>query len=136
MSGKILVVDDEPLIRDTLRIILSRDYTVTTACDGLDALEVLEKDGDFHVFFLDLNMPNMDGIELCKRVRASHPMACIFALTAYASDYHVELCRTVGFDDYFTKPFSAKKISKIAAEAFERVARWEELKDSEKKKPI
>ena len=75
--------------------------------------------------FLDLNLPGMDGIELCREIRKSFPLAVIYALTGYASLYELADCREAGFDDYFTKPASLDVLSRASREAFERLARWQ-----------
>ena len=69
MVNKIIVVDDEKEIRNLIEIYLKNEgYEVTKASDGEEALEILEKE-DKHLIILDIMMPKMDGIEVCKRVR-------------------------------------------------------------------
>ncbi len=118
---KILVVDDEEMILEVFREAFSRvGYTVVCAKSGREALDILEQDR-VSVMFLDLNMPGMDGLELCRRIRQNRPDASIFAVTGYASFYDVEDCRRAGFDDYFAKPVDLAVLYRAAKDAFERL---------------
>lgn len=74
--------------------------------------------------FLDLNMPGMNGIELCKKIKTNMPMSIIFAITGYASIFELAECREAGFDDYFKKPVNIKILTKIADDAFHKIERW------------
>ena len=122
MDKVIMVVDDEALILKTLDTVLGRaDYTVRCCSSGAEALDILKKE-DIRVFLLDLKMPGMDGVELCREIKKLKPIACVYALTAHASDYHVDQSRKAGFDDYFLKPFSIEMILNACAEAFEKIA--------------
>ena len=81
MEKKILVVDDEEMLRTLFEdAFTSAGYTVRSAAGGEEALGILEKE-DIHVMFLDLNMPGMNGIELCRRIRKMNAMAVIHAVT-------------------------------------------------------
>ena len=79
---------------------------------------------DIAVFILDLRMPDMDGVQLCRLIKDKQPISCIYALTAHAGDYHVDQCRAAGFDDYFHKPVSMSTLLKAAEDAFEKLDRW------------
>ncbi len=127
MIKKILVVDDEESIRDVLASAFKKaDYDVAVASSADEALSVLKNDG-FQVMFIDLNMPGMTGLELCRRIRHEHPMALIFAMTGYSSLFQLADCREAGFDDYFTKPVKIKTLLKTAEEAFDKLERWRKL---------
>lgn len=129
MSKKILVVDDDDLIRLTLEKVLSKaGYTVITVASAKEALGVLDREGDVRVFILDLMMPVMSGIELCAEVRKRIGGECvIYALTGHVENFRVEECRRAGFDDYFAKPFKVTVILKMVEQAFEKIKRWQEL---------
>lgn len=104
MLKKILVVDDEPDIREILREFFAEyGYEVATAGNGEEALEILGRE-EIPVMFLDLNLPGMSGLELCRRIRPSHPRARIFALTGYHRQFSPDSAREAGFTNYFTKP--------------------------------
>jgi len=74
--------------------------------------------------FLDLNLPGMNGVELCRKIRKDRPIAVIHAITGYASLFELTDCREAGFDDYFTKPADMEMLLTAAQNAFEKVDRW------------
>jgi DNA-binding response OmpR family regulator len=100
----ILIVDDEPNLRKSLSLVLERSgYQVTSASCGAEALQYLETQ-EFHLAFLDIKMPDMDGITLLTEVRSKHPSMPIFLLTAHATlDTAVQAIR-FGANDYLLKP--------------------------------
>ena len=124
MSKKILVVDDEEEIRTLFkRVFAKAGYQVLTADSAESALKLLE-DVKIHVMFLDLNLPGMNGIDLCIQIRKNMPMALIHAITGYASLFELSDCRDAGFDDYFIKPISLKTLLKVTEDAFLKIDRW------------
>ena len=128
MSEKIiLVVDDEKSIINLLTQIFSRvGYTVRSAQNAENALELLQHE-EINVMFFDLNMPEMDGVELCKEVKKNMPMSLIYALTGYASLFELADCREAGFEDYFKKPVNIKTLIKTADNSFEKLERWKKV---------
>ena len=126
MLRKILVVDDDTTIRHLLNISFTKkNYEVTTAEDAEKALQILDRQV-FPVIFLDLQLPGLSGLELCKIIRKHHPLSFIFAMTAFISLFDLTECREAGFDDYFTKPLNLEMIHKATADAFEKIERWKE----------
>jgi len=125
MSCKnILVVDDDKAILTLLKHTFSRaGYEVTTAEDGDTALTILQNK-NIQVMFLDLNMPGMNGVELCRTIKHNMPMSIIFAITGYASMFQLADCRDAGFEDYFTKPVSISLLIEVVEEAFKKIGRW------------
>jgi len=107
---KILVVDDEPAIATLLEYNLQREhYEVTVAGDGEEALRLgLERPFDFII--LDLMLPNLDGFEVTKKLRAADVTTPILILTAKDSETDKILGLELGADDYVTKPFSPREI--------------------------
>ncbi|MCM2284079.1 MAG: response regulator [Desulfobacula sp.] len=121
---KILVVDDEKAIISLLKQAFFRaGFEVRSAESAEEALKVLEQE-DIAVMFLDLNLPGMNGMDLCRRIKKDKPMAIVFAVTGYASLFELADCREAGFDDYFKKPVDMKSLVRAANEAFERIDRW------------
>ena len=117
---KILVVDDEEAVRYLYDLALSdAGYVVFYAEGAEEALEVLS-DENIDVMFLDLNLPDMSGIELCRRIRSDKPNAYIIAITGYSSFVDISECYEVGFDDYLEKPVSLDLLLTTAYKAFER----------------
>src|SRR5690349_9235469 len=107
---RILVVDDELEVRDALRLALElEDYEVVDAADGVDALGTLE-DTRVDALLLDVSMPRMDGLEVCRRLRADGSRVPILMLTAReAVDDRVEGLEA-GADDYLAKPFALREL--------------------------
>ena len=124
MEKKILVVDDEAPIRKMMTMAFTnKGYTVFSAENADQALEILSANS-IHVVFTDLNMPGMNGVELCKKIKKDRPMSIVHAVTGYASIFELQDCRDAGCDDYFTKPVKMELLYKAAQEAFEKIERW------------
>lgn len=109
MNLKILVVEDEPALVDTLEYSLTRQgYDVSIASDGLKALEIARQvQPDLVV--LDVMLPNLDGFEVCRILR-QETSAPILMLTARAEEVDKVVGLEVGADDYMTKPFSMREL--------------------------
>ena len=121
---KILVVDDEQMIRDVFAEAFGRaGYAVQTAESAEEALEIMRKT-PFWVLFLDLNLPGMNGVELCRQIRKDWAMAIPYAVTGYASLFEIHDCCEAGFEDYFTKPVDLSVLLEAADHAFKKLERW------------
>lgn len=112
---KILAVDDDPFIRDLFPSIFERVEVkeVHTASSGAAALSAIDaEDQPFDCFMLDVDMPEMDGIELCKRIRAlpGYGDKPILMLTARTDPVAIENAFAAGANDYISKPFNLKDI--------------------------
>lgn len=106
---KIIIVDDEPLIRDLLGCAMERtEYPCEFAQDGQDALAKMEKQR-FDIVVTDIDMPVMDGIELAKRVKADHS-ADVIVMTGQIHSYNYDEIITIGASDFVEKPFSPKEM--------------------------
>jgi DNA-binding response OmpR family regulator len=104
-SAKILVVDDEATILQTLRFNLEKNgYAVCTAGDGRKALSVAELEKP-DLIVLDIMLPELDGIEVCREIR-KRSTAPVLMLTAKDQEIDKVLALEIGADDYITKPFS------------------------------
>jgi DNA-binding response OmpR family regulator len=105
---RILVVDDDPSVQTALRILLARDgYTVATAGNGKEALQIFAE-GPFDLIVLDWMMPEMDGLEACRRMRESSAVP-ILMLTARSAESDKVRVLDAGADDYVTKPFGPRE---------------------------
>lgn len=105
----ILVVDDEPHIVRTLTINLrARDYDVESATDGRSALQIMEERTP-DVIVLDLGLPDMDGVDVLRRVRESSSVPVIVLSARHDSDDKIEAL-DAGADDYVTKPFGMDEL--------------------------
>lgn len=116
---KILIVDDENAICEMIgEILTDKGYKVRSATSAEEGLDIL-KDEDIPVIFLDLNLPGMSGVELCRKMRENGSNAIIYAVTGYASRYAAEECMKAGFDNFFTKPVKIEILDKAAKDAFD-----------------
>jgi len=106
---RVLVVDDEPQIRRVLRLALSaQGFDLRVAADGESALDTL-KDWPADLLITDLSMPGMDGIELCRQVRARSAMP-ILVLSVKGEERTKVAALDAGADDYVTKPFGMDEL--------------------------
>jgi two-component system KDP operon response regulator KdpE len=105
----VLVVDDEASIRRTVRAgLVARDYEVREAENGERAVAAVAEDPP-DLVILDLGLPDIDGVDVCRRIRAWSQVP-IVVLSAEASDYRKVLALDEGADDYVTKPFSMPEL--------------------------
>lgn len=124
---KILIVDDETAILNLLSQVFTKNgYKAFTSESGRKALQIIE-DENIQVMFFDLQMPDMNGIELCRAVKKKKPMTIIYAITGYASLFELSECLEAGFEDYFKKPVPVKKLIETARLSFEKTERWKTL---------
>jgi PAS domain S-box-containing protein len=116
---RVLVVDDELGPRESLRMILKPRYDIETAESGDAALRTLDA---FHpdVVFMDIKMPQMDGIELLQRIKRLDPSIEVVMITAYASLETVKNALTHGAFEYLIKPFSRQDLEETARRALTR----------------
>lgn len=106
---KILVVDDDPRLRDLVALALTRaDFTVITAANGQLALTHAARETP-DLIVLDIGLPELDGLEVCRRLRARSSVPILF-LTARADEIDRILGLELGADDYVTKPFSPREL--------------------------
>jgi DNA-binding response OmpR family regulator len=106
---RVLIVDDEPAIRKFVRANLeARDYDTLVAMDGTEASDIIERELP-DLIILDINMPKMDGFEVCKQVREWSQTPIIF-LSARSGEMDKVKCLEMGADDYITKPFGVDEL--------------------------
>jgi DNA-binding response OmpR family regulator len=118
-SARILLVDDEQSIQTLLSYPLRKDgYHVTSALDGSEALQRFEE-GRFDLVILDLMLPRMGGVEVCRELR-SRSQVPIIMLTAKGSETDKVAGLEVGADDYITKPFSMREFRSRVKAALRR----------------
>ena len=117
---KILVVDDELLIRQVIREYLTLEgYEVDEACDGEEALK-LSLSNDYALIIMDIMMPHMDGFEACREIKKVKDIPCIM-LSARSEEYDKLNGFELGIDDYVTKPFSPKELMARVKAVLKRV---------------
>ena len=107
---RILVIEDEASLREGITDLLAGDgHVVTAAADGIAGVEAGLRE-PFDVVLLDLMLPRLDGMEVCRRLRAARPEMPILILTARGSEDDKVRGLIEGADDYVTKPFSAREL--------------------------
>jgi PAS domain S-box-containing protein len=116
---KVLVVDDELGPRESLRMILKPRYEIATADSGEAALKTLNTFRP-DLIFMDIKMPQMDGIELLRRIKGTDPSIEVVMITAYASLETVKNALTHGAFEYLIKPFSRQDLEETARRALAR----------------
>jgi DNA-binding response OmpR family regulator len=110
MTGRVLVVDDDETVRDVVRRYLERDgHEVVVAGDGETALQLVAKQLP-DLIVLDLMLPGIDGLEVCRRLRQRHSVPVVM-LTALGEEEDRVVGLQLGADDYVTKPFSPRELA-------------------------
>jgi DNA-binding response OmpR family regulator len=118
--AKILIVDDEPNIREVVELYLRRaGHTIVSATDGEEALEVFEESKP-DLVVLDLMLPKMSGLEVCRRMRANRRVPLIM-LTARGEEEERIVGLSLGADDYVVKPFSPRELAARVSAVLRRV---------------
>ena len=121
-GSKILVVDDDPNVVELVRLYLERDgHEVLTANDGVTGLEMAREEQP-DLIVLDLMMPRMDGMEVCRTLRAESSVPVIM-LTAMVEEDNRLAGLDLDFDDYVTKPFSPRELAARVRAVLRRTAR-------------
>ncbi|WGS65852.1 response regulator [Marinitoga aeolica] len=122
--GKILIVDDDSVIRNVLKKVLeSENFRVDVAEGGNKAIELI-KNTEYDVILLDIIMEDLDGIEVLRKTKKISPLTIIIMMTAYSSPDYVLHALTLGATDFIEKPFEPENIIELVKENVERVKRW------------
>ena len=117
-QNKILIVDDEKIIRDFLSDVLN-DYPLSLAENGKEAIEKLQQE-NYRLIITDLKMPEVGGIQVVKAVKKMNPNVCVIVITGYASlETEIE-CTKLGVTDYIKKPFTVERIRKAVKNVWEK----------------
>jgi CheY-like chemotaxis protein len=120
-ENPILVVDDDISVLTVLAEMLAAGgYSIYKAESGAEALEILNNT-DINVMFLDLNMPEMTGLELCGIIRKNQPDAVITAVTGFSDRYSQADIEQAGFNKILYKPVNIKKLYETAEAAFNKL---------------
>ncbi len=124
---KVLVLEDETSIRSFVVINLKRSgYDPIEAGTGAEALRQMEQNPDIKVALLDIMLPDMDGFEVCRQIRATNSKIGIIMLTARTQEMDKVTGLMTGADDYVTKPFSPAELTARIDALYRRVGETEE----------
>lgn len=112
MKKKVLIIDDELSIRMLLENYIGKTYDIVTKTDGLEGIKYLEEGNIPDLIVADIQMPNLDGYELLKQVRASGYFGNIpmIMLSGIESSQERVKCLRIGADDYIVKPFNPEEL--------------------------
>ena len=132
-TGRVALVDDEENIRETVGYALRKNgYRVDTYADGQEAWDVFE--GTLpDVAILDITMPRMDGLELCRRLRGQSDQLPILFLTSRDEEFDRVLGLELGADDYLCKPFSMRELEARVKVMFRRLSTTQRPAEEEEK---
>ena len=120
MSARILIADDEEIvIRSCLRILDGDDFQVEAVQDGREALRKIEEN-PYDVMILDIMMPNMDGLEVLRRVKETHPNLDVIMITGLSQIDTAVQAMKLGAFDYISKPFEPDELKLVVQRALER----------------
>lgn len=129
MDRKILIVEDEPAIVTLIQFNLEKaGFQTDVSYDGEEAINQLEKES-YDLIVLDVMLPKMDGMEVCKKIRQDDNFVPILMLTAKDSEYDKIHGLEIGADDYLTKPFSPKELIARIQAILRRTDRSEAYQD-------
>ncbi len=115
---KILIVDDEQSVRDSLRMVFKKDYQVITAVNAQEAEEKIQTE-EPDLILLDIVMPGKDGMEVFKEIRETHPLTPVIMLTATKTVKTAVETMKLGAYDFITKPFDVEELRVVAQRAIE-----------------
>ena len=107
--NKALIIEDDPQIAELISIHLEdMNFDVSTVGDGLDGLK-MALDNQYDIFVLDLMLPSIDGLDICKKIRTKDQQTPVIMLTARSEEIDRVLGLETGADDYIVKPFSIRE---------------------------
>ena len=118
---KLLIVDDDKECLKTLKkILIKMEYAAEVAAGSKEALKILEKE-KFPLIITDLDMPGLDGVELCKQIKENDSKSIVYALSGYITEYDTENLEKSGFDGYLTKPVKIEVLQQAIEGAFDKL---------------
>jgi len=121
LSKRILFVDDEDLLRDTIKdMLMILGYDVELAGNAEEALEMARKEY-FPLIITDLMMPEIDGTQLCKQIRKINETAVIYAFSGFLAEIDSDQLKEVGFDGHLCKPVKIEVLKHAVEGAFEKL---------------
>jgi CheY-like chemotaxis protein len=121
LSRRILFVDDEEILRETIEEMLKiLGYDVELAKNAKEALEMAQNEY-FPLIITDLMMPEIDGTQLCKQIREINETAVIYAFSGFLTEVDSDQLKSVGFDGHLCKPVKIEVLKHAIEGAFEKI---------------
>jgi CheY-like chemotaxis protein len=118
---KLLVVDDDEEYLKTLKnILIKMEYAAEVATGSKEALKILQRER-FPLIITDLDMPDLDGVELCRQIKGIDPKSIVYALSGYITEYDTENLEKSGFDGYLSKPAKVEVLKQAIEGAFDKI---------------
>lgn len=122
---KFLVVDDEKGVVKELKDLLElRDYKVFSATSGEEALSIVKKEKP-NIIILDILMPGMDGIEVLREIKKTHPKIRVIMLTAVEDEGTKKMALSLGASGYLTKPYSFEEVINMSRKIINEICKEE-----------
>lgn len=118
-DARILVVDDEPMMADSLKQNLAEDYTVDTAATGAEAIELFDR-GGHHLVISDLQLPDMDGMEVLRHIKDARPSTEVIVISGYGTVQRAVDATKAGAFYFVEKPFDFEQLQPLVEKALER----------------
>jgi CheY-like chemotaxis protein len=133
---EVLVVEDNQGVCDSLKDGLKTAFPniVVYCCPTAEcALEEFVNHPDINLVISDINLPEMNGFELCKIIKQRCPWTVVIGMTGYQSKYELWNAREIGFDDYIVKPFHLMDMITSVRREFEKLSRWKKIRRERRK---
>ncbi len=110
MTKKVLIIDDEEGIRESLKLILEDHFEMILTESGFEALEILKNDREIGVVLLDIKMPKIQGLDILKAIKNAHPRLPVIMVTGYRMVETASEAARLGAQGYIIKPFKSEEI--------------------------
>ncbi len=126
---KLIIVDDEELILKSLKKYFDKrgKFETIVFTNPLEALEFIKKD-KVHIALVDIQMPEMNGIDMLREIKATDPLVQVIIMTAYSSLNRILMAFELGANDYIIKPFkSLECVEEIIEHTIKKLQRWKDI---------
>ncbi len=124
MKRSILIVDDDKNTCSSIARALSDDYNTYTACNGFEALEILDRNNEIKIILSDMVMPGMNGLELLEKIHLRDHRNVVIMITGYTELESTIEAKNLGAHDYLMKPVDLNKLDASLKNAIEKIATY------------
>jgi DNA-binding response OmpR family regulator len=115
-AGKLLLVEDEHILRELIaRFLRGEGFEVVEACDGSQGVALYSSMGPYDAVLLDLNLPFLSGVEVCRHIKGLHPWQPVIICSAAILDYHLAALKEMQVEQFLTKPYHPSELLKRIA---------------------